>query len=70
MKKQLANKIDEIDAREVCRISLGKPEGGEEIFIRVGKFGPFLEQGERRASLPDKLAARRTHARLGARNAR
>jgi DNA topoisomerase I len=55
LKKLLANKIDEIDAREVCRISLGKPEGGEEIFIRVGKFGPFLEQGERRASLPDKL---------------
>jgi DNA topoisomerase-1 len=55
LKKQLANKIDEIDAREVCRISLGKPEGGEEIFIRVGKFGPFLEQGERRASLPDQL---------------
>jgi DNA topoisomerase-1 len=56
LKKLLANKIDEIDAREVCRISLGKPEGGEEIFIRVGKYGPFLEQGERRASLPDKLA--------------
>jgi DNA topoisomerase-1 len=55
LKKQLANKIDEIDAREVCRIPLGKPEGGEEIFIRVGKFGPFLEQGERRSSLPDKL---------------
>lgn len=56
LKKQLANKIDEIDARQVCRIPLGKPEGGEEIFIRVGKFGPFLEQGERRASLPDQLA--------------
>jgi DNA topoisomerase-1 len=56
LKKLLANKIDEIDAREVCRISLGKPEESEEIFIRVGKYGPFLEQGERRASLPDKLA--------------
>ena len=56
LKKLLANKIDEIDARTVCRISLGTPDGGEEIFIRVGKYGPFLEQGERRASLPDKLA--------------
>ncbi|MCC6127310.1 MAG: type I DNA topoisomerase [Pirellulales bacterium] len=55
LKKLLANKIDEIDAREVCRIPLGTPEGGEKIFIRVGKYGPFLEQGERRASLPDKL---------------
>lgn len=56
LKRLLANKIDEIDAREVCRISLGKPERGDEIFIRVGKYGPFLEQGDRRASLPDKLA--------------
>ena len=25
----------------------------EEIFVRVGRYGPFLEQGERRASLPE-----------------
>ncbi len=59
LKQLLKDKIDEIDAREVCRISLGKPEGeGEhaaEIFLRVGRYGPFLEQGDRRASLPDKL---------------
>ncbi len=55
LKLQLKNKIDEIDARNVCRISIGAPEDGEEIFVRVGRFGPFLEQGERRASLPDKL---------------
>ena len=60
LKQLLADKIDEIDARAVCRISLGKPEGegpeAEEIFVRVGRYGPFLEQGERRASLPDQLA--------------
>ena len=58
MKQLLADKITEIDARDVCRIPLGKPEGegerGEEIFVRVGRYGPFLQQGERRASLPDK----------------
>ena len=58
LKQLLADKITEIDARDVCRIPLGKPEGeGEraaEIFVRVGRYGPFLEQGERRASLPDK----------------
>ena len=26
-----------------------------QIFVRVGRYGPFLEQGERRASLPDEL---------------
>jgi len=59
LKQLVKDKIDEIDARTVCRISLGKPsdkgEQAEEIFIRVGRYGPFLEQGERRASLPDKL---------------
>lgn len=60
LKKQLENKVNEIDARNVCRISIGKPQGqgpeAEEIFVRVGRYGPFIEQGERRASLPDKLA--------------
>lgn len=60
LKQLLKDKITEIDARDVCRISLGKPADGvgdeaEEVFIRVGRYGPFLQQGERRASLPDKL---------------
>ncbi|MFZ5832777.1 MAG: type I DNA topoisomerase [Planctomycetota bacterium] len=54
LKGQLANKIDEIDARHVSRISIGQPNGGEPIFVRVGRYGPFLEQGERRASIPDQ----------------
>ena len=60
MKQLLQDKINEIDARDVCRISLGKLSGetgdtAAEVFIRVGRYGPFLEQGDRRASLPDKL---------------
>lgn len=59
LKQLLADKVGEIDARTVCSISIGKPEGegeqGEEIFVRVGRYGPFLEQGGRRASLPDQL---------------
>ncbi len=55
LREQLKNKVDEIDAREVCQISVGRPEGGEEIFVRVGRFGPFLQQGERRASLPENM---------------
>ncbi|MBL8826838.1 MAG: type I DNA topoisomerase [Planctomycetaceae bacterium] len=57
LKQQLANKVDEIDAREVNRIKLGKaneaePIGGP-IFVRVGRYGPYLEQGDRRASIPE-----------------
>ena len=59
LKQLLADKVDEIDARTVCRISLGQPAGegdlGTEIFVRVGRYGPFLEQGERRASLPENM---------------
>ena len=58
LKKQLANKVEEIDARAVSRFSIGTPDNGEyreEVFVRVGRYGPFLEQGDRRASLPDDL---------------
>jgi DNA topoisomerase I len=48
---QLTSKID---AREVCRVPIGKPEGQPEIFVRVGKFGPFLEHGERTANIPEQ----------------
>jgi DNA topoisomerase-1 len=53
LKKQLENKVEEIDARDVSRILLGQPDGSDPIFVRVGRFGPFLEQGTRRASIPD-----------------
>jgi DNA topoisomerase-1 len=58
LKKQLANKVEEIDARSVSQFLIGKPDEGEhteEVYVRVGRFGPFLEQGSRRASLPDDL---------------
>ena len=53
LKRQITGKVDEIDARDACRFLLAAPEGESPIFVRVGKFGPFLEHGERRASIPD-----------------
>ena len=53
LKKQLEHKSEAIDARDVCRVLVGTPEGEEPIFVRVGRFGPFLQQGERRASIPE-----------------
>lgn len=59
LKQLLKDKVGEIDARSVCRISIGKSPGkgkrAGEVFVRVGRYGPFLEQGTRRASLPEKL---------------
>jgi DNA topoisomerase-1 len=60
LKQQLQNKSDEVNARDVSRILIGKPEGEgadcEPIYVRVGRYGPFVEHGERRASLPDRMA--------------
>ncbi len=61
LKGLVVSKTDEIEARNVCRVKIGQPEGGApgtlgpEVFVRVGRYGPFLEQGERRASIPDQM---------------
>ena len=54
LKPQLEHKGDEIDARDISRIWIGTPEGGEPVFARVGRYSPFVEQGDRTASLPDE----------------
>lgn len=46
----------EIDAREVCTIPLGEDADGRRIDIRVGRYGPYLERGEERATIPEGLA--------------
>ena len=44
--------LDEIDARAVNSIAIP----GSEAVVRVGRYGPYLEHGDRRASLPGDLA--------------
>ncbi|HWB01056.1 MAG TPA: type I DNA topoisomerase [Pirellulales bacterium] len=55
LKNQLASKVEEIDAAEVNRIPLRKDNADEPIVVRVGRFGPFVQQGEQRASIPEDL---------------
>lgn len=45
-----------IDAREINSIVLGSDSNGEEIVVRVGRYGPYLTHGDARASLPTDLA--------------
>jgi DNA topoisomerase-1 len=45
-----------IDPREVCGIALGTDGQGRKVEIRIGRWGPFLSNGETRASLPDGVA--------------
>jgi DNA topoisomerase-1 len=44
--------LDEIDARAVNSI----PIPGSEVVVRVGRYGPYVERGDQRASLPPDLA--------------
>jgi DNA topoisomerase-1 len=56
LKDLLASKVDEVDARDVCTIPIESPPGEEPVVVRVGRYGPYLQQGEdRRASLPEGL---------------
>jgi DNA topoisomerase-1 len=55
LKAQLDSKIQTVDPRDLSRFTLGSPDSGEEVFVRVGKFGPFIEQGERKASIPQDM---------------
>ena len=46
----------EIDARESCTLPLGKDDAGREVNIRIGRYGPYLERGKERASIPADMA--------------
>jgi DNA topoisomerase-1 len=54
LKPQLEHKGESIDARDISRIWIGTPEGGDPVYVRVGRYSPFVEQGERTASLPEE----------------
>ncbi|MFN2526301.1 MAG: type I DNA topoisomerase [Actinomycetota bacterium] len=47
--------VDEIDPREVNSIPIGKDSNGNEIVVRVGRYGPYLQRDDERASLPEDL---------------
>ena len=48
----LVSDLSEIDARQVNSLPLG--DSG--IVLRVGRYGPYVERGEQRASVPEDLA--------------
>jgi DNA topoisomerase-1 len=48
--------LSEIDPREVNTIPIGKDDQGRAVNVRVGKFGPYLEREEERASLAEDIA--------------
>lgn len=56
LKATIEDRLGSIDARAINSIPIGTDDQGREIVARVGKFGPYVERGEDRGSIPDDLA--------------
>ncbi|MGH9007948.1 MAG: type I DNA topoisomerase, partial [Acidimicrobiales bacterium] len=56
LKAAVAVHLGEIDAREINSIPIGADSNGELMVVRVGRYGPYLQRGEDRASLAEDLA--------------
>jgi DNA topoisomerase-1 len=55
LKASVAAHLSEIDAREINSIPLGEGSDGVPIVARIGRYGPYLQRGDDRASLPDDI---------------
>ncbi len=55
-KQEVSTYLGEIDAREINSIPIGVGTDGADIVARVGRYGPYLQRGEDRVSIPDDLA--------------
>jgi DNA topoisomerase-1 len=52
LKELVEGRLAEIDAREINTVELP----GTDIVVRVGRYGPYLERGEDRQTLPPDIA--------------
>jgi DNA topoisomerase-1 len=52
---RVATRLDEIDPRAVGSIPIGTDGSGTDVVARIGRYGPYVEIGEERASIPDDL---------------
>ena len=56
LKREVATYLGEIDAREINSIPIGAGSDGVEIVARVGRYGPYLQHGDDRVSIPEDTA--------------
>lgn len=56
LKPMLDKNVEDIDPRTVCTIPIGKGENDEDVIVRVGRYGPFIQRGETTAPIPDETA--------------
>jgi len=56
LKTMVSERLGDIDAREINSIPIGPDGDGTEVVVRVGRYGPYLQRGDDRASVPEDLA--------------
>ncbi|HUQ64499.1 MAG TPA: type I DNA topoisomerase [Acidimicrobiales bacterium] len=52
----VSERLDAIDPKEVNSIPLGAGDDGTEIVARVGRYGPYVQRSDDKASIPEGLA--------------
>jgi DNA topoisomerase-1 len=55
LKALVSSNLEEIDAREINSIQIGTVDNVP-VEARVGRYGPYLQRGDDRASIPEDLA--------------
>jgi DNA topoisomerase-1 len=53
--KIVTGKLEHIHPKDVGTIPIGE-KNGQKISVRVGRYGPYIEYGDQRASVPEGLA--------------
>ncbi len=48
-------KLEEIDAREINTLPIGRDAENREVVVRVGRFGPYLQREDQRAKIPEDM---------------
>ena len=56
LKEKVAKRLDEIDPRIINSIPVGSDDQGREIVARIGRYGPYVQREEERASIPEDVA--------------
>ena len=57
LKSLVEKQLGEIDARAINTLEIGvDPENNERVDLRVGRYGPYLQRGEDKISIPDDIA--------------
>ncbi|MGI9023865.1 MAG: type I DNA topoisomerase, partial [Acidimicrobiales bacterium] len=56
LKSMVGQRLETIDAKAVNSIPIGRDAEGREIVARVGKFGPYVQRDDDKATVPEDLA--------------